>query len=74
MQLPCARQWAFAVARQSSFMVAQADGGVCLCSRPAVCIVVAHLVWMTRMKVGSSYCTLVNHVSWEPSRMTWIFT
>ena len=44
MQLPCARQWTFAVARQSSFMVAQADGGVCLRSRPAVCIVVAHLV------------------------------
>lgn len=51
-QIPYARQWTFAVARQSSFMVAQADGGVCLCSRPAVCIVVAHLVWMTRMKVG----------------------
>ena len=44
MQLPYARQWTFAVARQSSFMVAQADGGVCLCFRPAVCIVVAHLV------------------------------
>lgn len=45
------------------------------CALGLLCASLLHILceW-PEWKLGSSYCTLVNHVSWEPSRMIWILS